>query len=71
MKLVNKDAGMTIGVVWMRGNDAIEPGWWLYSQVGRERILHARMNNNSTARRLLQTLVDWDAAGGNDGGVEE
>lgn len=71
MKLVNKDAGMEIGVVYVRSSDAIERGYWLYSQVGRERILHARMNNNSTARRLLQTLIDWDAAGGNDGGVEE
>ena len=67
MKLVNKDAGMEIGVVYVAKDNC----HWLYKQVGRDRILHARMNNKSTARRLLQTLIDWDAAGGNDGGVEE
>ena len=67
MKLVNKDAGMEIGVVYVAKDNC----YWLYKQVGKERTMFARFGSPQRAKEFLRTLVDRDAAGGNDGGMEE
>lgn len=44
---------------------------WLYKQEGQERTLYARFGSPQRAKEFMQTLVDWDATGGNDGGIEK
>ena len=67
MKLTNSTIGVALGIMYI----AKDHTQWLYKQVGQERILYARFGSPQRAREFMQTLVDWDAAGGNDGGIEK
>ena len=66
MKLTNSTIGVTLGIMYI----AQDKSQWLYKQVGQERILYARFSSPQREKEFMQTLVDWDAAGGNDGGIE-
>lgn len=67
MKLTNSTIGVTLGIMYI----AKDHCQYLYKQVGQERILYTRFGSRQRAKEFMQTLVDWDAAGGNDGGVEK
>ena len=71
MRLSNKTADIRIGVVCMQSGEKGRRGYWLYSERGRERRLLARFSGDKPAKEFLRVLLDWDAAGGNDGGVEK
>ena len=69
MKLRNRHAEMEIGVVHILEGSKIEPGFYLYTQVKSICTLHFRIEREAGIR-FLRTLLDWDHAGGNDGGIE-
>lgn len=67
MKLTNSTIGVTLGIMYI----AKDHTQWLYKQVGKERTLLARFTSPQKAKEFMQTLADWDAAGGNDGGIKK
>ena len=69
MKLRNEQAGMEIGIIKICEGTDIEPGYYLYTQIKSIRTLHFRIKREAGIR-FLRTLLDWDHAGGNDGGIE-
>ena len=69
MKLRNKQAGMEIGICYISNSSDFETGYWLYTQVGNIRTMIVRVEQHK-GNQFIRTLLDWDNAGGNDGGIE-